>query len=127
MTMSQIEEMLQAKLEEIRQDAPDGHLILYFDEHPMTVRQLPPEFFMREFLALDLEAFDNGGDPTEFTEFLIKWGPLILPPRLLEQHDVAHVRPAGRSPLDEPRVLNAELPPHPCEHRVWIYEEVSSL
>jgi hypothetical protein len=128
MTMAQIEDALRARLEEISQDEPEGHLILYFDERPMTVRPLPPELFMREFLALNLADIDDGGDPKEFTEFLIKWGPLILPSLLLEQRDVAQVRPAGRWPTDEPRALDAQLgPPLPGEHRVEIHEELWRL
>jgi hypothetical protein len=128
MSMTQIEDVLRARLEEIGQDEPYGNLILYFDERPMTVRQLPAELFMREFLALDLAAIDDGGDPEKFTDFLIKWGPLVLPPVLLEQGDVAQLRPASNWPTEEPRVLEAQLaPPQPGEHRTFLYQELWDL
>jgi hypothetical protein len=128
MSMTQIEDVLRARLEQIGQDEPEGHLILYFDERPMSVRQLPAELFMREFLALDLAAIDDGGDPEKFTEFLIRWGPLIVPPMLFEQRDVAHLRPMGGWPLYELRTLDAELgPPQAGEHRTEIYTELDRL
>ena len=131
MSMTEIEAVIRTNLDRLIRDEPDDHLIFYFDEHPMVTRRLPSELFMREFLSLDLAALDRGADPTQFSEFIVKWGPLIPPTPLLEHRDVAELRPEHPGwVLDggKPRPLEGQLaPPSPGEHRSEIYQELWEL
>ena len=131
MSMTEIEAAIRAHLDQLPRDESDSQVIFYFDEHPMVTRRLPSELFMREFLSLDLAALDRREDPTEFSDFIVKWGPLVLPTPLLKQRDVAELRPEHPGwVLDggEPRPLEGQLgPPSPGEHRNEIYEELWEL
>lgn len=93
MDMTEVEAVIRAHLDDqVVRDEQDDQLIFYFDERPMISRSLPSELFMREFLELDLAALHSSKDPTQFCEFIIRWGPLTLPAPLLKQRgDVAEL------------------------------------
>lgn len=124
-----IEQMQKSVSERLGGLPRDGdELTFYFDEHPMVMRPLPAEFFMREFLRLDPVS-----SPPGFAEFLITWGPLLVPTPLMENRDVARLRPTFPSwTLDGGRVRPSgrEIGPPTAaagEHRTEVYQELWQL
>jgi hypothetical protein len=127
MDMTEVEAVIRAHLDgQVVRDEQDDQLIFYFDERPMISRSLPSELFMREFLELDLAALHSSKDPTQFCEFIIRWGPLTLPAPLLEQRgDIAEL-----SLHDSRRMFRSGgrlVRPTAGMHRKEIYDALSKL
>jgi hypothetical protein len=131
MSLRELEAAIRAHLDQLPRDEPGDELIFYFDERPMTIQPLPSELFMREFLSLDLTPGDHGWDPKQFIDFIVRWGPLVLPTTLLTHRDVAQLRlehPGWVLEGGDPRTLEGQLgPPMPGDHRDEIYQELWDL
>jgi hypothetical protein len=131
MSLTEMEAAIRAHLDQLSADEPADELIFYFDERPMTIQPLPSELFMREFLSIDLTPVDHGWDPKDLLNFIVRWGPLVLPTTLLEHRDVAQLRlehPGWVLEGGDPRHLEGQLgPPAPSEHRDEIYQQLWGL